>query len=482
MENPVRVRFAPSPTGLLHVGNARTALFNFLFARQMEGIFILRLEDTDRERSTKEFERAILEDLRWLGLEWDEGPQRPGSFGPYLQSERLDLYRKYARDLIEKGYAYRCYCTEVELEEKRKRFLARGIPPQYDGHCRNLKPEEERSLIESGRSPSLRFRVDARIVEFEDRVKGQMSFDGRKIGDFVILRSEGVAAYNFAVVIDDHLMGVTHVIRGEDHLANTARQLLLYQTLGFTPPQFAHLSMILGPDRAPLSKRHGVTAVSFFREEGYLPEGLNNYLALLGWSSEKRQEIFSRGELIKNFSMNRLSRSPAVFDREKLNWVNRAHLKGIHGEKALELARPFLQKSGMKLEGISPSRLTAALEAIWSEVDTLSQLGDRLKFLLDEGWGMEPEAERLLAREETRKLVLGLKEELNSVEEINLENYRGILSNLAKRAGVSGRGLFMPLRAVLTGRIHGPELEKVFILLGKEKVLKRADSALQKSK
>jgi glutamyl-tRNA synthetase len=482
MEKRVRVRFAPSPTGLLHVGNARTALFNFLFARQVEGVFILRLEDTDRERSTKEFEEAILEDLRWLGLEWDEGPDRPGSFGPYRQSERLDLYRSYATDLVEKGHAYRCYCTEEELEEKRKRSLARGVPPQYDGRCRNLKPEEERALIESGRSPSLRFRVDTRSVEFEDRVKGRMSFDGRKIGDFVILRSEGAASYNFAAVIDDRLMEVSHVIRGEDHLANTARQLLLYQTLGFTPPQFAHLSMILGPDRAPLSKRHGVTAVSFFREEGYLPEGLNNYLALLGWSSEKKQEIFSREELIKNFSMNRLSRSPAAFDREKLNWVNRAHLKGIHGEKALELARPFLQKSGMNLEGISPSWLTAALEAIWSEVDTLSQLGDRLKFLLDEGWAMEPEAERLLAREETRKLVLGLKEELNSVEEINLENYRGILSNLAKRAGVSGRGLFMPLRAVLTGRIHGPELEKVFILLGKEKVLKRADSALQKSK
>ena len=482
MEKRVRVRFAPSPTGLLHVGNARTALFNFLFARQVEGVFILRLEDTDRERSTKEFEEAILEDLRWMGLEWDEGPDRPGSFGPYRQSERLDLYWSYATDLVEKGHAYRCYCTEEELEEKRKRSLARGVPPQYDGRCRNLKPEEERALIESGRSPSLRFRVDTRSVEFEDRVKGRMSFDGRKIGDFIILRSGGAASYNFAAVIDDRLMEVSHVIRGEDHLANTARQLLLYQTLGFTPPQFAHLSLILGPDRAPLSKRHGVTAVSFFREEGYLPEGLDNYLALLGWSSEKKQEIFSREELIKNFSMNRLSRSPAVFDREKLNWVNRAHLKGIHGEKALGLARPFLEKSGMNLEGMSPSWLTAALEAIWSEVDTLSQLEDRLKFLLDEGWGMEPEAERLLAREETRKLVLGLKEELNSVEEINLENYRGILSNLAKRAGVSGRGLFMPLRAVLTGRIHGPELEKVFILLGKVRVLKRADSALQKSK
>ena len=481
MEKHIRVRFAPSPTGLLHVGNARTALFNFLFARQMKGSFILRLEDTDRLRSSKEFEEAILEDLRWLGLTWDEGPERPGSFGPYRQSERLDVYRRYAADLVEKGYAYRCYCTEEELEEKRKRLLARGIPPQYDGRCRNLKPEEERSLIASGRSPSLRFRVDARSVEFEDGVKGRMSFDGRKIGDFVILRSEGIVSYNFAAVIDDRLMEMTHVIRGEDHLANTARQVLLGNVLGFPLPQFAHLSMILGSDRTPLSKRHGDTAVSHFREEGYLAEGLANYLALLGWSSEKGQEIFSLEELIKSFSMDRLARSPAIFDREKLKWVNRAHLKGIRGEKALEIAGPFLRKSGMDLAGISPSWLAAALEAVWGEVDTLSQLGERLKFLLDEGRVVEPEAERLLAQEETRKLIQGLKEELRSVEEINPENYRGILTGLAKRVGVSGRGLFMPLRAVLTGRTHGPELEKVFILLGKEKVLKRADSALQRS-
>jgi nondiscriminating glutamyl-tRNA synthetase len=481
MQMPVRVRFAPSPTGLLHVGNARTALFNFLFARRMGGAFILRVEDTDRVRSTKEFEEAILKDLRWLGLEWNEGPERPGDFGPYRQSERLDLYRRYASELAEKKKAYRCYCTEEELEEKRRRFLARGIPPRYDGHCRNLKPEEEQSLIGSGRSPSLRFRVNARSVEFEDLVRGRMSFDGQKIGDFVILRSGGVASYNFAAVIDDSLMKVTHIIRGEDHLANTARQLLLYRSLEFSPPQFGHLSMILGTDRAPLSKRHGVTSVSHFREAGYLPEALVNYLALLGWSSVSGQEIFTMEELMKNFSLNRLSRSPAVFDQGKLNWVNRAHLRRIHGEEALGLARPFLLKSGMKVEGLSPSWLIAALETVWPEVDTLSQLGDRLGFLFDEGRSLEPEARRILSQEETRKLIKGLREELNSVEEIDPQNCRRILSSLAKRVGTSGKGLFMPLRAVLTGRTHGPELEKVFVLLGKEKVLKRADWALKQN-
>jgi len=479
MEEKVRVRFAPSPTGPLHVGNARTALFNFLFARQTGGVFILRLEDTDRERSTPEAEKAILEDLRWLGLDWDEGPGHSGSFGPYRQSERVEIYRRCAKELLEKGLAYRCYCTPEELEEKRKRFLARGIPPMYDGRCRHLKPEEEQSLIQSGRPASLRFRVEARSVEFEDQVRGRMSFDGRKIGDFVILRSDGVAPYNFAVVIDDARMEVTHVIRGEDHLANTARQLLLYRALGFEPPWFAHVSMILGSDRTPLSKRHGATAVSHFREAGYLPEGLVNYLALLGWSSADGKEIFSLRELIQIFSLERLSRSPAVFDGEKLNWVNRAHLKGLQGEKGLDLARPFLRNSGVKLEGIQKSWLAAALEAVWGEVDTLSQLADHLKFLFDEGWGLESEAAALLAREESRKVILGLREELGLVEDVKLENYRQILSGVAKRAGISGRGLYLPLRAALTGRTHGPELEKVFVLLGKEKILKRADSVLR---
>jgi nondiscriminating glutamyl-tRNA synthetase len=479
MEVKVRVRFAPSPTGPLHVGNARTALFNFLFARQTGGVFILRMEDTDRDRCTPEAEKEILEDLRWLGLEWNEGPGHSGPLGPYRQSERVEIYRRHAEQLLEKGLAYRCYCTPEELEEKRKRFLARGIPPVYDGRCRHLKPGEEQSLIQSGRRASLRFRVEARSVEFIDRVRGHMSFDGRKIGDFVILRSDGVAPYNFAVVIDDKGMEVTHVIRGEDHLANTARQLLLYRAFGFDPPQFVHLSMILGPDRTPLSKRHGATAVSHFREAGYLSEGLVNYLALLGWSSEDGKEIFSLRELIQRFSLERLSRSPAVFDPEKLKWVNRAHLKAFQGEKGLDLAQPFLRDSGLKLEGIQKSWLAAALETVWGEVDTLSQLAGHLKFFFDEGWNLEAEAEALLAKEESRKVIRGLREELCPVSEVRPENYRQILSGVGQRAGVSGRRLYLPLRAALTGRTHGPELEKVFLLLGKEKILKRAESVLR---
>ncbi len=324
-EEKIRVRFAPSPTGQLHLGNARTALFNYLYARKTGGTFVLRVEDTDLERSSAEAEEAILNDLRWMGLEWAEGPGRGGEYGPYRQSERREIYARYASELLEKGHAYRCYCTPEELEEKRKRSLARGVPPKYDGRCRNLKPEEEQAFAAEGRASSLRFKVETRRVDFEDLIKGRMSFEGQTLGDFIILRSDGTAAYNFAVVVDDALMQITHVIRGEDHLTNTPRQLLIYQALGWQPPKFAHPPMILGPDHSPLSKRHGATSVTYFREEGFLPEALVNYLALLGWSVDAGQEIMSLEELSQKFSLGRVSRSSAIFDIDKLQWVNRAH-------------------------------------------------------------------------------------------------------------------------------------------------------------
>jgi nondiscriminating glutamyl-tRNA synthetase len=479
MGNDIRVRFAPSPTGPLHVGNARTALFNFLFARQKGGAFILRLEDTDLERSNAEAEKAILRDLRWLGFDWDEGPDQPGDRGPYRQSERVEVYRRYAQEFLAKGNAYRCYCTAEELEEKRRRLLAKGIPPRYDGRCRHLTAEEEHSFSAAGRSPSLRFKVKARTVEFQDLVKGRVSFDGQKLGDFIMLRSDGGAPYNFAVVVDDGLMGITHVIRGEDHLTNTPRQLLLYEALGFSPPQFAHLPLILGPDRTPLSKRHGATAVAHFREEGYLPGALANYLALLGWSGEGAREIYSVGELIKNFSLQRVSRSAAIFNYEKLNWVNRNHLKSLAGEEKLELARPFLQKKCLPLDQLENSWWKAALEVVWEEVDNLSQLADHVSIFCDGGWKMEADAESLLRKEESRKILQALGEELLTIPQLDAGHYQRIVSTLAQRHHLSGRGLYMPLRAALTGKSRGPELEKIFVLLGKEKVLQRVELALR---
>jgi nondiscriminating glutamyl-tRNA synthetase len=481
MEDKVRVRFAPSPTGLLHVGNARTALFNYLFARQNGGAFILRLEDTDVARSSSEAEQAILEDLHWLGLQWDEGPGRSGDFGPYRQSERIGIYQHYAEELLGKGKAYRCYCTEAELEEKRKRFLAKGIPPKYDGRCRNLTPEEERSLIGKGLPASLRFRVEARHLTFEDQVKGRMSFDGQGIGDFVILRSDGTAAYNFAAVIDDHLMAVTHVIRGEDHLTNTPRQILVYQSLGFPLPQFAHLSMILGPDRTPLSKRHGATAVSHFREHGYLPEALVNYLALLGWSPEDGQEVLHLPELTRKFSMKRVSRSAAVFDFEKLNWVNREHMKGLQGDKALNVSWPFIQKSGLPTEERGTLWWQEAVAAVWGEVDCLAQIPGQLKVFFDSDFSLSPKAESLIGTEEGRRVLLALEEALEKVSAITAENYAPIISTLGKKLNLSGRNLYMPLRAALTGETRGLELEKIFVLLGKEKVSQRLRSIRQRT-
>ncbi|MCX5907732.1 MAG: glutamate--tRNA ligase, partial [Deltaproteobacteria bacterium] len=452
MEKPTRVRFAPSPTGLLHVGNARTALFNYLFARQQGGTFILRLEDTDAERSTREAEATILEDLHWLGLDWDEGPEKPGAYGPYRQSERLEIYRRFANELLEKGKVYRCYCTPEELEEKRKRFLARGVPPKYDGRCRNLMAEEEKALVAEGRRASLRFKVEARRVEFEDLVKGRVSFDGLGIGDFIVLRSDGGAPYNFAAVVDDELMQVSHVIRGEDHLTNTPRQILLYQALGFPLPRFAHLSMILGPDRSPLSKRHGATAVAHFREEGYLPQALVNYLAMLGWSSEDGQEIFEIGEMVKKFSLKRVSRSSAIFDFDKLNWVNRAHLKALGGEKIVPLASPFLKKAGIPVEEKTGESIRASLEPFLEEANTLAQLAEEAKIFFDEGFLLESSAQEVLAKKENQKVLQGFIEELKAVEEFTPEKFKPFVTRLGKRVERSGQGLYLPLRVALTGK------------------------------
>ncbi len=479
MKNKIRVRFAPSPTGLLHVGNARTALFNYLFSQQREGSFILRLEDTDQQRSSKEAEQAIMNDLRWLGIKWDEGPDRRGLYGPYRQSERSNIYAQYAQDLLEKGLVYRCYCLPAELEEKRTSYLARGLAPRYDGRCRNLTPQEENELIRAGRSPSLRFQVHARNVEFRDLIKGKVSFAGVDIGDFIIMRSDGLAAYNFAAVIDDTLMQVTHVIRGEDHLANTARQLLLYQALEFSPPLFAHLPLIFGPDRTPLSKRHGATAVAHFREEGYLPEALLNYLALLGWSAEDGQEIFELKELMAKFSLERVAKSPAVFNHSKLKWINRQHLKKVGGSKRVAMVQPFLEKKGIKVEAHDETIWAKLVDLYWGEVDTLAQLAEEIAFGGEDTRPREAEAETLWQEKGSLRILATLRTEVERVESIDQAAYRQIILNLNQILGLSGRGLLLPIRAALTGKVKGPELEKIFLALGKEKILNKIDLVLK---
>src|SRR5712691_478368 len=344
----MRVRFAPSPTGQLHVGNARTALFNWLLARGSSGTFILRVEDTDVERSTRESEAGILRDLRWLGLDWDEGPDVGGPRGPYRQSERLHLYQSYAKELLSADAAYYCFCSTAQLGAEREEAVAAGRTARYAGTCRRLSRDQAAARIAAGERPAIRFRVpEARDVVFTDIVRGDVRFHTDVVGDPVIVRADGHPAYNFAVVVDDALMEVTHVIRGEDHISNTPRQVLLNEALGFTPPEFAHLSLVMGPDHSPLSKRHGATSVAEFRSKGYLPEALVNYLALIGWAPGNDEELLPVEELARRFSLERVGHSAGVFDEEKLAWANRHYLKIADSRRIAELSLPFFNAEGI---------------------------------------------------------------------------------------------------------------------------------------
>jgi nondiscriminating glutamyl-tRNA synthetase len=384
----MRVRFAPSPTGQLHVGNARTALFNWLLARGSNAAFVLRIEDTDVERSTVESEAAILFDLQWLGMQWDEGPDVGGACGPYRQTERLHLYESYAKEMLSAGQAYYCFCTVEQIEADRAADLAAGKPVRYSGRCRQLSSAVAEQRIAAGERPATRFRVpENREVVFTDAVRGEVRFHTDVIGDPVIVRADGTPAYNFAVVVDDALMAITHVIRGEDHISNTPRQLLLYAALGFTAPSFAHLALVLGPDHAPLSKRHGATSVAEFRSRGYLPEALVNYLALLGWSprGDDEVELMPALELARRFSLADVGKSAAVFDEEKLAWVNRHYLKMASSERLAELSVPYFMNAGLRMapDARGLEFLAAVMPIASGSVDRLDQVPARLAFVFE---------------------------------------------------------------------------------------------------
>jgi glutamyl-tRNA synthetase/nondiscriminating glutamyl-tRNA synthetase len=468
----MRVRFAPSPTGSLHVGNARTALFNWLLARGHDGTFILRIEDTDAERSTKQSEDSILEDLRWLGLEWDEGPDVGGGCGPYRQSERVHLYTSYANELLSGAHAYYCFCSPQKLDDERRKDLAAGRPPRYHGTCRDIPREESRSRLEAGEKAVVRFRVPDHIdVMFQDLVRGEVTFSTDVIGDFVIVRSEGRPAYNFAVVVDDALMEVTHVIRGEDHISNTPRQVLLYRALGFSPPRFAHLSLVLGPDHTPLSKRHGATSVAEFRERGYLPEALTNYLALIGWSprsgggndTDKDVELMPLDEMARRFALEDVGHSAGVFDPEKLAWMNRHYMKVAAPSRiASESARYFHAKGFVK------RNTDAALDYVESllpmavgSVDRLEEIPDRLAFLFayDAVAALErPDVSEVLHEPGAREVIAALPEAIDGLLP-DRESFRAAANRVKERTGFKGKALFHPIRVALTGESGGPELD-----------------------
>jgi nondiscriminating glutamyl-tRNA synthetase len=472
----VRVRFAPSPTGQLHLGNARTALFNWLYARHEGGDFILRIEDTDTARSTAESEAAILEDLRWLGLDWDEGPEVGGDFGPYRQSERGEFYRREADRLLSEGRAYPCYCTDAELEERRETARAGGTEPHYDGRCRDLSDEERRALEAEGRSPVLRVRGPERDVGIDDIVRGRVTFDRGMLGDFIIMRSDGRPTYNFAVVVDDVLMRITHVIRAEDHLSNTLRQLLLYEAMGVEPPAFAHVSMVIAADGSKLSKRHGAASVGDVRSAGYLPAAVANYIALLGWSHPEAKEILSLEEMAGVFELSRVNSSPAAFDEQKLTWVNGHHIREDAPGILIEAARPFVESAGLDADD---PRFGEMVDLVRESIERLTDVPGELAPLYDGPYSVEPDAADWLARPETAELLIVVADALDVAtgDAVTEDSFKATLKMVGKERGVKGKDLFMPVRAALTGRTHGPALGRTAAVLGRGRVLARLRSA-----
>jgi glutamyl-tRNA synthetase len=475
----VRVRFAPAPTGLLHIGNARTALFNYIFAKRHGGTFILRIEDTDVERSTETSMDRILEDLQWLGIRWEEGPDKGGSAGPYRQSQRLPLYNDYAEQLFREAKAYKCFCSNERLEALRKEQISKGVMPRYDGRCRSLSKEEISKLESEGVRPVLRFQIGKGSIVFEDLVHGRMHFESEGMGDFIIIRSDGMAAYNFACVIDDHLMHVTHVIRGEDHLSNTPRQILIYQALGWQSPVFAHHPLILGKDRSPLSKRHGATAVSQYREEGFLPEALLNYLVLLGWSPPSGEEILPLEKIVEDFSLGDVSKSAPIFNRKKLEWLNSHYIRKKEEEPFSELLLPYLEKAGLTIHQIDPNHLTKISGLLKENIVILSQIEEYLGIFFDEKFLFEEGAKTVLLDSGNRESLHIILNVLEASSEITPDNCSSLLSQLEEKTGRKGKNLYAPLRAGVTGKMKGPELVKTLPLLGRERMIKRLKMALE---
>lgn len=465
MKDKVRVRFAPSPTGHLHIGGARTALFNWLYARHNNGVFVLRIEDTDRSRSTEGYIEAIISGMRWLRLEWDEGPFR--------QTERFDIYRSYIDRLIEKGDAYYCYCSPEELEQRRKEAIAKGLPPRYDGRCRNIKGIQ-------GKNAAVRFKMpqEGQTV-VNDLIRGNVVFENSQLDDFVIMRSDGTPTYNFVVVVDDIEMEITHVIRGDDHLNNTPKQIHIYRALDYDPPVFAHLPMILGPDRTRLSKRHGAMSVNAYREMGYLADALINYLARLGWAYGD-QEIFSREELIEKFSLENVGSSAAVFNPDKLLWVNSQHISSSTPERLAELVMPFLVEKGIIKEGETPDKewLSKAIITLRERSRTLVELANSLRYYIAEEVEIDPKAGAKFLTKESCVYLSELKEALVPMETFTAPEIEKIFMSIIERHNIKLGKLAQPVRVAVTGNTVSPGIFEVLEIVGKEKTLRRLEKAL----
>jgi nondiscriminating glutamyl-tRNA synthetase len=480
MANEVRVRYAPSPTGHLHIGNARTALFNYLFARRSGGKFIIRIEDTDKKRNIEGGEASQLKYLKWLGMDWDEGVDVGGEYGPYRQSERNDIYERYYNQLLESGQAYKCYCTEEELEAEREAQIERGETPHYSGKCRHLTAEDRERLEKEGRKPSIRIVVpEGKTYTFNDMVKGVVSFESDTIGgDWVMAKKDGTPTYNFAVAIDDHLMKISHVLRGDDHISNTPKQMVVYEALGWEPPIFGHMTLIVNENRKKLSKRDEsiIQFIEQYEELGYLPEALFNFITLLGWSPAGEEEIYSREEFIKLFDAHRLSKSPALFDKQKLAWMNNQYMKKIDVDRAVDLALPHLIKAGRLSENLSAEenqwvhRLVALLQEKMSYGAEIVELSEM--FFKDEV-EYEEEAKEILSGEHVPEVLKAFLQELDQLESFQAEGIKAAMKAVQKSTGQKGKNLFMPIRAAVTGQTHGPDLPMTIELLGREKIQAR---------
>jgi glutamyl-tRNA synthetase len=474
----VRVRFAPSPTGYLHVGGARTALYNFIFAKKMQGTFVLRVEDTDLARSTEESLRMVMEDLQWLGLTWDEGPdpvtlKDRGDKGPYRQSQRLDLYQSYAQKLLDEGLAYYCFLTDEELEAQRQKKLSQGLPPHVESPYRDWSLSQALEKKQRGAQGVIRFKTQSvtRSYTFKDLIRGEVTFPSDMVGDFVLLRSDGMPVYNFCNAIDDYLMDISHVLRAEEHLPNTLRQLMIYEAFGWSPPEFGHLSLILDEDRKKLSKRKGATSCHEFKLEGYLPEALNNFVALLGWSHPEGKEIVTLDEIIEHFDLDRLNPAGAIFDPVKLKWMNSQYLRALSSQEIIALLKSLLPVT----TSVLPETLVKAVEVFKSGFETLEDVAKALKVLDDDSFTLNEEAGEVLSWEATRPLLEGWKSQIESFPRdfLTEEDFLNIQESLKNTIKVKGKHLFMPLRVAVLGKPHGAELKQIVPLLGKDQLLYR---------
>lgn len=489
----VRVRFAPSPTGFVHIGSLRTALYNFLYAKKHEGTYLLRIEDTDRTRLVEGAVEGMLDAMNWAGVNHSEGPFlndkgeviQVGDFGPYVQSERLDIYVKYAEQLLEADHAYYCFCDKERLEKVREAQKAEGLTAKYDGHCRGISLEEARKRVAAGEPHVVRLRLpENREITFEDAVRGVVTFNTDELDDQVLMKQDGFPTYHMAVIVDDHLMGITHVIRGEEWLSSTPKHVYLYEAFGWEAPQFVHLPNILNIEKKKLSKRHGDVAVEDFKRKGYLPEALINYVALVGWSPEDNSEKMTMAEMIEKFSLDRVSKSGGVFDVNKLNWMNGLYIKEMDLEALTDLCVPFFIEKGYVSadETVSKRHFMKTITKLSQEsISYLSQVTDLVPMFIGEDVAPENEETlEMLKIDQVPEVLNAFKGLLEAADTVDEAFAKGVMKEIQKLTGVKGKNLFMPVRAAISGQLHGPDLVAIIELLGKDLLIKRLENTLKR--